>query len=61
MKRNILDILACPIDKHYPLELIELDTKEEIYEFRENKKKGIETDEKNIQKNNNNNDIAFRS
>lgn len=60
MKRNILDILACPIDKHYPLELIELDTKEEIYEIRENKKKGIENNEKNIQKNNNNNDIAFK-
>ena len=24
MKRKLLDILACPIDKHYPLELIEL-------------------------------------
>jgi uncharacterized protein YbaR (Trm112 family) len=60
MKRNILDILACPIDKHYPLELIELDTKEEIYEIRANKKKGTENDEKYIQKNNNNNDIAFK-
>ena len=28
MKRNLLDILACPMDKHYPLDLIELDIKE---------------------------------
>jgi len=24
MKKSMLDILACPIDKHYPLELLEL-------------------------------------
>lgn len=24
MQRKLLDILACPIDKHYPLELVEL-------------------------------------
>ncbi|HKU49087.1 MAG TPA: Trm112 family protein [Nitrososphaera sp.] len=24
MKKSMLDILACPIDKHYPLELYEL-------------------------------------
>jgi uncharacterized protein YbaR (Trm112 family) len=24
MQKKLLDILACPIDKHYPLELIEL-------------------------------------
>ena len=24
LKKGLLDILACPIDKHYPLELIEL-------------------------------------
>ncbi|MHB8566661.1 MAG: Trm112 family protein [Nitrososphaerales archaeon] len=24
MKRKLLDILACPIDKHYPLELFEV-------------------------------------
>jgi len=29
MQRRLLDILACPIDKHYPLQLIELETKEE--------------------------------
>ena len=29
MQRRLLDILACPIDKHYPLELIELETKQE--------------------------------
>jgi uncharacterized protein len=28
MKKNMLDILACPIDKNYPLELIELNVKE---------------------------------
>ena len=26
MRRSLLDILACPIDKYYPLELIEIDT-----------------------------------
>ena len=30
MQRKLLDILACPIDKHYPLELLELNTKEEL-------------------------------
>lgn len=24
MKKSMLDILACPIDKHYPLELFEI-------------------------------------
>ena len=28
MKKHILDILACPIDKNYPLDLIELHVKE---------------------------------
>lgn len=28
MKKHMLDILACPIDKNYPLELIELNVKE---------------------------------
>lgn len=32
MKRLMLDILACPIDKHYPLELYELQSKDEIEE-----------------------------
>jgi uncharacterized protein YbaR (Trm112 family) len=26
MRRSLLDILACPIDKYYPLELFEIDT-----------------------------------
>jgi uncharacterized protein YbaR (Trm112 family) len=30
MKRKLLDILACPIDKHYPLELMEFRTEGEI-------------------------------
>ena len=30
MKRSLLDILACPIDKHYPLELYELESKGDI-------------------------------
>lgn len=30
MKRKMLDILACPIDKHYPLELFELNAEEDI-------------------------------
>ena len=29
MRRSMLDILACPIDKFYPLELIEIDTAED--------------------------------
>jgi uncharacterized protein len=28
MRRRLLDILACPIDKHYPLVLLEFSTKE---------------------------------
>jgi len=32
MKRKLLDILACPIDKHYPLDLIVFEEKEEIVE-----------------------------
>ncbi len=32
MKRRLLDILACPIDKHYPLELHVFEEKEEIAE-----------------------------
>jgi uncharacterized protein len=30
MKRKLLDILACPIDKHYPLELFELKSEGEL-------------------------------
>jgi uncharacterized protein YbaR (Trm112 family) len=29
VKKNLLDILACPIDKHYPLDLIELKLKDD--------------------------------
>ncbi|MEM2855682.1 MAG: Trm112 family protein [Candidatus Nitrosocaldaceae archaeon] len=32
MKRELLDILACPIDKYPDLELYELNSKEEIIE-----------------------------
>jgi len=32
LKRRLLDILACPIDKHYPLELHVFEEKEEIAE-----------------------------
>ena len=32
LKRRLLDILACPIDKHYPLELHVFEEKEEITE-----------------------------
>jgi uncharacterized protein YbaR (Trm112 family) len=28
MRRKLLDILACPIDKHYPLHLLEFSSKE---------------------------------
>jgi len=30
MNRKLMEILACPIDKYYPLELVELTTNEEI-------------------------------
>jgi uncharacterized protein len=30
MNRKLMEILACPIDKHFPLELVELTTKGEI-------------------------------
>jgi uncharacterized protein YbaR (Trm112 family) len=29
MQRKLLDILACPIDKHYPLHLMEFETRDE--------------------------------
>lgn len=32
VKRRLLDILACPIDKHYPLELLVFEEKDEISE-----------------------------
>jgi uncharacterized protein len=30
LKRKLLDILACPIDKHYPLELFEINSEGEL-------------------------------
>ena len=30
MQRKLLDILACPIDKHYPLELLEFNFNDEV-------------------------------
>lgn len=30
MKRKLLDILACPIDKHYPLELFEVQSEGDL-------------------------------
>src|SRR5919106_2460341 len=38
MKKHLLDILACPIDKSYPLELHELNTRKE-YEYGTNGEK----------------------
>jgi uncharacterized protein YbaR (Trm112 family) len=29
MKKSMLELLACPIDKHYPLELFEINVKED--------------------------------
>ncbi len=30
MQRKLLDILACPIDKHYPLELLEFEVRDQV-------------------------------
>ena len=30
MQRKLLDILACPVDKHYPLELLEFTAREDV-------------------------------
>jgi uncharacterized protein YbaR (Trm112 family) len=30
MNKKMLDILACPIDKHYPLEIFECDTRDDL-------------------------------
>jgi len=30
MQRRLLDILACPIDKHYPLELLEFSSRDQL-------------------------------
>jgi uncharacterized protein YbaR (Trm112 family) len=30
MNRKLIEILACPIDKHFPLELVEINSKDEI-------------------------------
>ena len=30
MNKKLIEILACPIDKHFPLELVELTSKDEI-------------------------------
>jgi len=30
MQRRLLDILACPIDKHYPLRLLEFEVREDV-------------------------------
>jgi uncharacterized protein YbaR (Trm112 family) len=30
LKRSLIDILACPIDKYYPLELVELRSENEV-------------------------------
>ncbi|MGB9135191.1 MAG: Trm112 family protein [Candidatus Bathyarchaeia archaeon] len=32
MKKKLMEILACPIDKHYPLELHVFEEKEEVIE-----------------------------
>jgi len=32
IKRKLMDILACPIDKHHPLELLVFEEKDEIVE-----------------------------
>ena len=49
----MLDILACPMDKNYPLDLIELHVKEyESDNLRESKFKFADDDDKKTKKNN---------
>jgi uncharacterized protein len=38
MRETMLDLLACPIDKHYPLELYEITTREDDYSGQEKTK-----------------------
>jgi uncharacterized protein len=38
MRETMLDLLACPIDKHYPLELYEINTREDDYSGQEKTK-----------------------
>lgn len=55
MKKHMLDILACPIDKNYPLDLIELNVKELEKEFLKENNHPINTEEEQnntIKKNN---------
>src|SRR5215210_9070646 len=42
MKKRLLDILACPIDKFYPLELFELNTRKSNGSDREKEELTIE-------------------
>lgn len=30
MRRKLLDILACPIDRHFPLQLLEFELREDV-------------------------------
>jgi uncharacterized protein len=50
MKKHMLDILACPIDKNYPLELIELYVKE--FENANLRESNFLNDEKNSKNDN---------
>jgi uncharacterized protein len=55
MKKHMLDILACPIDKNYPLDLIELNVKDLEKEFLKENNHPINNEEEqnNIIKKNN--------
>ncbi|MGZ5546894.1 MAG: Trm112 family protein [Nitrososphaeraceae archaeon] len=55
MKKHMLDILACPIDKNYPLDLIELNVKDLEKEFLKENNHPINNEEEqknSIKKNN---------
>jgi uncharacterized protein len=54
MKKHMLDILACPIDKNYPLDLIELNVKDLEKEYLRENNHSIknEDEQNNIQKKN---------
>ena len=40
MRKDMIDILACPIDKNYPLKLIEINLENKIFDDDDNEEEG---------------------